>query len=111
MPIQFLRHVAPFLSDGWDQESHFEPVGSEPIHTGIISKCAAFWRKFVKSKWLISWVDNRYDLVWNTTPPSPRELRSSKFSLDNQEFVTKAVNEMLVAGAVSALIGRSSYSY
>jgi hypothetical protein len=51
----------------------------------------------------MSWIDNGYDLVWDTTPPSPRELRNSKFSLDNQEFATTAVIEMLEACAVSAL--------
>jgi len=51
----------------------------------------------------MSSIDNWYDLVWDTTPPSPRELRNSKSSLDNQEFVTKVVSEMLVAGAVTTL--------
>jgi hypothetical protein len=43
-----------------------------------------------------------YDLVCDTTPPNPRELRNSKSSLHNQEFVTKAFRDMLEAGAVSA---------
>ena len=41
-------HVGPFLSDGWDPESHFEPAGLKPIHMGRISKCATFWRTFIK---------------------------------------------------------------
>ncbi len=38
-----------------------------------------------------------------TPPPIAREMRNSNSSLDNQEFVTKAVAEMLEAGAVSVL--------
>jgi hypothetical protein len=51
----------------------------------------------------MDWIDYGYDLVWNLHPPSPRELKNSKSSMDNHEFVTKAVAEMLEAGAVSVL--------
>ena len=36
-------------------------------------------------------------------PPIAREMKNSKSSLDNHDFVTKAVTEMLEAGAVSVL--------
>ncbi len=51
----------------------------------------------------MSWIDNGYDLVWDKLPPIAREMRNSKSSLDNQDFVTKAVSGMMKACAVSAL--------
>ncbi len=51
----------------------------------------------------MSWIDYGYDLVWDQVPPTPRELRNSKSSIDNHKFVTKTVDEMLEAGAVSVL--------
>ncbi len=58
---------------------------------------------FVKSKWVMDWIDNGYDLVWDLHPPTLGELRNSKSSIDHHKFVTKAVAEMLEAGAVSIL--------
>ncbi len=95
--------VGPSLSDGWDTESHYDPAGSEPIHTGSISKCASFWKTFVKSKWGMNWIDYGYDLVWDQLPPTPRELWNSKSSNDNHKLGSKVVAEMLEAGAVSVL--------
>jgi len=68
-----------------------------------MSKCANFWRTFVKRKWVVNWIDHGYDLVWEKVPPIAREMRNSKSSLDNQDFVTKVVTEMLKACAVSIL--------
>jgi hypothetical protein len=42
--------------------------------------------------------------VWNTTPPVARDMLNSKSTLDNEEFVTKAIMEMVEAGAASALL-------
>jgi hypothetical protein len=51
----------------------------------------------------MDWIDFGYELVWDKRPPSPREIRNSKSSKDNHEFVTKAVDKMVEAGAVLAL--------
>jgi hypothetical protein len=52
----------------------------------------------------MNWIDYGYDLMWDKLiPPTAREMRNSKSSLDNQDFVTKAVTEMTEVGAVSAL--------
>jgi hypothetical protein len=51
----------------------------------------------------MNWIDHGYDLVWDKLPPTAREMRNSKYSLDNQDFVTKAVVEMMEACAVSFL--------
>jgi len=87
----------------WDAQSNYEPAGSEPITTGSISKCASFWRNFAKSKWVIGWIDKGYDEVWVTTPPIARDMPNSKSELENHEFVTKAISDMVEVGAASAL--------
>ena len=87
----------------WDIESHPEPAGSTPITTGNISKCASFWRTFVKSKWAMKWIEHGYDLVWNKSPPLARELSNNKSSRDHSDFVTKAISDMIKAGAASVL--------
>ena len=46
----------------------------------------------------MDWIDYSYELVWDQLPPTPRELRNSKSSNDNDKFVTKAVAEMLKEG-------------
>ena len=51
----------------------------------------------------MNWIDHGYDLVWDKLPPTAREMRNSKSSLDNQDFVTKAVVEMMEACAISVL--------
>ena len=43
----------------------------------------------------MNWIDHGYDLVWDKLPPTAREMKNSKFSLHNQDFVTKAVAEMM----------------
>ncbi len=48
-------------------------------------------------------IDYGYNLVWDKLPPTAREMRNSKSSLDNQGLVTKAVAEMMEACAVLAL--------
>ncbi len=51
----------------------------------------------------MNWIDNGYNLVWDKLPPIAREMRNSKSSLDNYDFVTKAVVDMMNACAVSVL--------
>jgi hypothetical protein len=51
----------------------------------------------------MGWIDKGYDLVWATTPSITREMPNSKSALENHEFVTKAISDMVGACAVSAL--------
>jgi hypothetical protein len=89
--------------DDWDLQPNFEPSGSEPITTDKISKYASFWRTFVKSKWVMGWIDKGYDLVWVTSPPIAKEMPNSKSALEHHDFVTNAIADMVEAGAASAL--------
>ena len=75
----------------WDLQPNFEPAGSEPITIGNISKCASFWRTFVKSKWVMRWIDSGYELVWVTSPPIAKEMPNSKSALEHHDFVSKAI--------------------
>jgi len=97
--------VGPSLNDSWNTISHHEPAGSFPItNSSISNKCASFsWKTFVKSKWVMRWIDHGYDLVWDKLPPLARQLKNSKFSRDHSEFVSKAIVDMLEAGAASVL--------
>ena len=96
-------HVGLLSHGVLDPQSFHELVSSEPITTGSISQCASFWRTFVKSKWVMGWIDNGYDLVWDTTPPVAREMLNSKSASEHHEFVTSMISEMVEAGAASAL--------
>jgi hypothetical protein len=51
----------------------------------------------------MGWIDKGYDLVWVTSPPKAKEMPNSKSAFEHHEFVTKAVAEMVEAGAASAL--------
>ena len=51
----------------------------------------------------MKWIDHGYDLVWDKHPPIAREMQISHSSLEHQDFVTGAVEEMVKAGAVSIL--------
>jgi len=99
----FSSHVDLLPYVDWDPQSNYEPASSEPMTTCSISKCASFWRTFVKSKWVMGWIDKGYDLVWVQTPPIAREMPNSKSALENNEFVTKAISDMVEASAASAL--------
>ena len=51
-----------------------EPVGSGSIATGSVTANASFWRTFVKSSWVMSWIDNGYELMWSNGAPARREV-------------------------------------
>jgi hypothetical protein len=51
----------------------------------------------------MKWINEGYGLVWVTTPPVAREMPNSKSALENHEFVTKVISDMVEAGATSAL--------
>jgi hypothetical protein len=80
-----------------------EPVGSGSIATGSVSANASFWRTFVKSSWLMNWIDNGYELLWLEGAPARREVSNSPSALAHEDFVTPVLAEMLEAGAISKL--------
>ncbi len=51
----------------------------------------------------MKWIEFGYDLVWDKLPSITRDLVNSKSSRDNSDFVTKAISDMLEAGAASVL--------
>ncbi len=62
-----------------------------------------FLKDVCQSKWVMEWTEKGYDMVWDKRPPVARELKHSKSSFDNQEFVTKVISDMMEAGAASVL--------
>jgi hypothetical protein len=95
--------VGPLPNGAWNTTSHHESAGSSPITTGNISKRASFWRTFVKSKWVMRWIDHGYDLVWDKLPRLARQLKNFESSRVHSDFVTQEIADMLEAGAASAL--------
>ena len=86
-----------------DPDLLYEPVGSGPIATGSVKKSPVFWRTFVKISWVLSWIKKGYELQWVDKPPAPRIAKNSASALAHVSFVTSAVDEMLVAGAIFIL--------
>ena len=80
-----------------------EPAGSGPIATGSVKKYADFWRTFVKSSWVLSWIEKGYELQWIDKPPAQRITKNSASALAHASFVSSAVYEMFAAGAISIM--------
>ncbi len=78
-------------------------MGFGPIATGSVKKIAAFWRTFVRSSWVMSWIDHKYELQWLNGAPAHKEVRNSPSALAHAEFITSTLSEMLAAGAISKL--------
>ncbi len=45
-----------------DPDLRCEPVGEDTLAIGSVRKAAAFWRTFVKSSWVLSWIEKGYEL-------------------------------------------------
>ena len=78
-----------------------EPVGSGPIATDNVRKLAAFLRTFVKSSWVLSYIEVEYELKWIEGDLAPKMSRNFPSALAHESFVTSAVKEMLAVGAIS----------
>ncbi len=87
-------------ADG-DDELPWEPAGHGAIATRTITKCQEFWRTFVRSPVVMSWIEEGYRLLWTVSPPPRREFANAPSALEPSEFVSGAVEEMLAADAVT----------
>ncbi len=56
-------------------------MGSGSIATGSIKENASFWRTFVKISWVMSKIDNIYELLWSEGDPARREVLNSPSAL------------------------------
>ena len=86
-----------------EEDLPHEPAGSEPVATGNISSCADFWRSFVRSSWVMDWIECGYRLMWEQAAPAPKESPNSPSAGAHGEFVSSAIAEMLLAGAITQL--------
>ena len=80
-----------------------EPSGHGEIATGSVTSCAAFWRTFVRSTVVLDWIENGYQLLWSQRAPERREMDNAPSAKEHHEFVSAAVAEMLLAGAITRL--------
>ncbi len=78
-------------------------MGEGPLATRSVKKSDASWRTFVKSSWVLSWIEKGYELQWLEGAPAPRIQKNSPSAMEHEVFVTSAVSKMLAAGAVSIL--------
>jgi hypothetical protein len=51
----------------------------------------------------MKWIEHGFDLVWDKSPPLALELSNNKSSREYSDFVTKAVSDMIKAGAALVL--------
>ena len=86
-----------------EYEQPFEPAGSEPLATGSVTQCAELWRTFVRSSWVMQWIDYGYPLVWLDEAPASIEFKNNLWAVQHDVCVTGAVSEMLLAGAITQL--------
>ena len=70
---------------------------------GSITKCASFWRTFVKSRVVMDWIDNGYKLLWETAAPAAKESPNDPSAFEQKEFVNDAIKEMVEAGVLTRL--------
>jgi hypothetical protein len=89
-----------------DVELPWEPAGHGAIATCGITKCQEFWRTFVRSPVVMSWIEEGYRLLWTVSPPARREFANAPSALEHSDFVSGAVEEMLAADAVTLLAPR-----
>jgi hypothetical protein len=78
-----------------DYEQPFEPAVSELLATGSVMKCAKFWRTFVRSSWVMQWIDYGYPLVWLDGAPACIEFKNNLSAVQHDVFVPGAVSEIL----------------
>jgi hypothetical protein len=86
-----------------EDELPWGPAGHGAIATGNIIKCQEFWRTFVRSPVVMSWIEEGYHLLWTVSPPLRREFANAPSALEHIDFVSGAVEEMLAADVVTLL--------
>ena len=80
-----------------------EPAGHGEFAMCSVSTCSPFWRTFVRSPVVMSWIEEGYRLLWTVSPPPRREFANAPSALEHSDFVSGAVEEMLAAEAVMLL--------
>ena len=58
--------------ESWEIDDQIELAGSGPIVTDSVTKNVVFWRTFVRSYWVMDWIENGYKLFWACAAPAPR---------------------------------------
>ncbi len=51
----------------------------------------------------MDWIENGYKLFWNKVAPAPSSQKNAQSVVEDSEFVSEAIFDMLEAGAVSEL--------
>ncbi len=109
MMVVFMHlYASPGVGAGFenaegDDELPWEPAGHGTIAAGSITKCQEFWRTFVRSPVVMTWIEEGFRLLWTVSPPPRREFANAPSAMGHHEFVSGAGEEMLAADAVTML--------
>ena len=87
----------------WDDDMPCEPAGHGEIAVGSVSRCAAFWRTFVRSSVVMDWIEEGYRMLWSVEAPTAKEMANAPSSAEHHDFVSGVVAEMLAGNAVTLL--------
>ncbi len=71
-----------------DVELPWEPVGHGAITTSSITKSQEFWRTFVRSPVVMSWIEEGYRLLWTVSLLPRREFANAPSALEHSDFVS-----------------------
>jgi len=76
-------------------------TGTPMTMRGKLKACAAVWKATVVNQLVLSWVLQGFPLMWNTgPPPQPFWGRNHQSALDNSDFVSNMIKDLLRAGTI-----------
>jgi hypothetical protein len=104
--------VAPPPEEPLDERAEVKaPVGAAPganptyVRHRLRGR-ALFWRTFVKSTLVMSWILHGYSIAWHDGPQSPWSEPNRDGALAHTEFTTQAVQSLLAKGVARAVTDR-----
>jgi len=75
--------------------------GENTTMRGKLKACAAVWKATVVNQLVLSWVLQGFPLMWNTSPPpQPFWGKNHQSALDNSDFVSNTIQDLLRAGTI-----------
>ena len=75
--------------------------GANVTMRGKLKACAAVWRATVVNQLVLSWVLQGFPLMWSTGPPQQTFWgKNHQSALDNSEFVSNTIQDLLRAGTI-----------
>lgn len=101
----------PLPSGGQDMDSEFEggasstggssapPPQPPPRMRGRLKQNYSFWKTFVRSQLVLSWILAGFPLKWADGPPAPVWLANHSSAYEHTGFVDSAIADLVATGA------------